>query len=126
VVGQDGDQDSAVAIQYDPADRKWALVATDSGGVSVRSARPAVAGRWTQLAASRDLASGQLALYVDGVAQNSVTYGGRPDSQGVLAAGRGRVAGKPAQFLPGAVDDLTAYGRALSGNEVRVLYQSGQ
>jgi Concanavalin A-like lectin/glucanases superfamily len=121
-VSEDGGADSALALQYVPS-RRWALGVP--GNVRVLSQDPPVRGRWTQLAGVRDSTTGQLTLYVDGVAQGSVRYAGRPGAAGPLAVGRGLSNGAKVQFFPGAVDSVRAYGGALTAEEVRAAYQSG-
>ena len=121
VVSEDGGADSALALQYVPSQR-WALGVP--GGTRVRSEDPPVRGRWTHLAGVRDAMTGRLTLYVDGVAQGSVPYPGRPEG-GLLAVGRGLSGGRKVQFFPGAVDSVRAYGVALTAEEVRAAYQSG-
>jgi hypothetical protein len=121
-VSEDGGADSALALQYVPTQR-WAVGVP--GGIRVRSEDPPVRGRWTHLAGVRDTMTGQLTLYVDGVAQGSVPYAGRPGEGGPLAVGRGLSGGTKVQFFPGAVDDVRVYAGALTAEEVRAAYQSG-
>jgi len=74
----------------------------------------------------RDTSTGQLTLYVDGERQGAVPYPGRPGASGPLAVGRGLASGKKAQFFPGAVDTVRVYAGALTAEEVRSAYQSGE
>jgi len=121
-VSEDGGADSALTLQYVPTQR-WAVGVP--GGVRAVSADPPVLDGWTQLAGVRDATTGRLTLYVDGVAQGSVPYAGGSGEAGPLAVGRGLADGKKAQFFPGAVDGVRAYGGALTAEEVRSAYQSG-
>jgi hypothetical protein len=122
-VSEDGGPDSVLALQYVPT-KRWALAVP--GGVRVLSANPPVRGRWTQLAGVRDAQAGRLTLYVDGAEQASMPYAGTPRAAGPLAIGRGLSGGQKVQFFPGAVDDVQAYGGALTAEEVRSAYQSGE
>ena len=122
-VSEDGGPDSVLALQYVPSGR-WAVAVP--GNVRALSKNPPVRGRWTHLAGVRDSSTGQLTLYVDGVAQGSVPYPGRPGRSGPLAVGRGLSNGTKAQFFPGAVDSVRVYGGALTADEVRSAYQSGE
>jgi hypothetical protein len=122
-VSEDGGPDSVLALQYVPT-KRWALGVP--GGVRVLSADPPVRGRWTHLAGVRDAQAGRLTFYVDGTEQGSVPYAGMPGEAGPLAVGRGLSGGHKVQFFPGAVDDLRAYGGALTAEEVRSAYQSGE
>jgi Concanavalin A-like lectin/glucanases superfamily len=122
-VSEDGGPDSVLALQYVPT-KRWALGVP--GGVRVLSQNPPVRGRWTQLAGVRDAQAGRLTFYVDGTEQGSVPYAGTPGEAGPLAVGRGLSGGQKVQFFPGAVDGVTAYGGALTAEEVRSAYQSGE
>ena len=121
-VSQDGGPDSVLALQYVPT-RRWAVGVP--GNVRVLSENPPVPRRWTHLAGVRDAGTGQLTLYVDGIAQGTVRYAGRPGEGGPLAVGCGRSNGARVQFFPGAVDGVRVYGGALTAEEVRSAYQSG-
>ncbi len=121
-VSEDGGPDSVFALQYVPS-RRWAV--TVPGNVRAVSEDPPVRGRWTHLAGVRDAGTGQLTLYVDGAAQGSVRYAGQPGQSGPLAIGRGLSNGAKVQFLPGGVDGVRVYGGALTAEEVRSAYQSG-
>jgi len=122
-VSEDGGQDSVLALQYAPS-RHWAVAVP--GNIRALSENPPVRGRWTHLAGVRDTSTGQLTLYVDGVAQGSVPYQGRPGQSGPLAVGRGLSNGAKVQFFPGAVDSVRVYAGALTPDEVRSAYQSGE
>jgi Concanavalin A-like lectin/glucanases superfamily len=122
-VSEDGGPDSVLALQYAPTGH-WAVAVP--GNVRALSDNPPVRGRWTHLAGVRDTSTGQLTLYVDGTAQGSVPYPGRPGQSGPLAVGRGLSNGAKVQFFPGAVDSVRVYGGALTPEEVRSAYQSGQ
>ena len=121
-VSEDGGPDSVLALQYVPTQR-WAVGVP--GNVRALSENPPVRGRWTHLAGVRDTSTGKLTLYVDGVAQGSVPYAGRPGDSGPLAVGRGLSNGAKVQFFPGAVDSVRVYPGALTAQEVRTAYQSG-
>jgi hypothetical protein len=122
-VSEDGGPDSVLALQYVPSGR-WAV--SVPGNVRALSENPPVRGRWTHLAGVRDTSTGQLTLYVDGERQGAVPYPGRPGASGPLAVGRGLASGKKAQFFPGAVDTVRVYAGALTAEEVRSAYQSGE
>ena len=122
-VSEDGGPDSVLALQYVPSGR-WAVAVP--GNVRALSENPPVRGRWTHLAGVRDTSTGQLTLYVDGERQGAVPYPGRPGASGPLAVGRGLASGKKAQFFPGAVDTVRVYAGALTAEEVRSAYQSGE
>ena len=122
-VSEDGGPDSVFALQYAPTGH-WAVAVP--GNVRVLSQYPPVRGRWTHLAGVRDTSTGQLMLYVDGERQGSVPYPDRPGQSGPLAIGRGLANGTKVQFFPGAVDTVRVYAGALTPQEVRSAYQSGQ
>jgi len=66
-------------------------------------------------------ASQKLKLYVDGKPAASVNVCGGDESTGSLAIGRGQWNGSPADFWPGAVDQVQAFDRALTDAEVATL-----
>src|SRR5262249_46042085 len=76
-LSQDGSRTSGFYLQYASDVRKWSfnMMRSDVDNASpdrVVSDAPAQVGAWTHLAASYDQATGQMRLYVNGVAQSTV------------------------------------------------------
>ncbi|WP_143591437.1 LamG-like jellyroll fold domain-containing protein [Thermoactinospora rubra] len=125
-VSQDGSQVSGFALGYDAAGKKWTfrMRASDAGSAASRtaeSATPAVAGRWTHLVGVYDAATQQVKIYVDGVAGASAGHTTPWKATGSVQLGRARSAGGPADYWPGALDEVRIYSRVLSAEEIHDL-----
>lgn len=126
---QEGGRTGAFALQYSKSDDRWAFTraAADADGAATVRALSAAAPRlneWTHLAGVYDTASRQLSLYVNGRLESSVAFTQPWNATGPFVAGRGRAAGAAAEFWPGDVDDVRAYGRAVFADEVADLINS--
>lgn len=124
VVSEDGDQASAFFLQYSGADRRLAFSFANAralaSGITVEP------GRWYQLVGVRDITASTLTIYVDGAKAGSVSVLGNGDrATGPLTVGRGRFNGNPVDYLDGTVDQVRAFDRALSADEVAALYARG-
>ena len=74
-------------------------------------------GRWYHVAACVD--RGRARIYVDGVKEGeAVVKTPIPDTPAPLSVGGQRNAGRPMQFLYGAIDDVRVFNRALTQQEV--------
>jgi hypothetical protein len=80
---------------------------------------PPAAGVWYHLAGVYDGAT--LALYVDGILQESTPYSSGWRAAGSTCIGRGKYDGSPTDYLAGLVDEVRLYSRALSTQEVAKL-----
>ncbi|MGI5184337.1 glutaminase domain-containing protein [Dactylosporangium sp. CA-152071] len=126
VVSQDGTRLSGFYLQYSAADNAWAfaMLAADTAGAAATRAVspfPPQAGGWTHLVGVRDAAAGQLRLHVNGVLVATASKSSAWASGGAFAIGRGRWNGAAADFLPGQVDRVRVWNRALTTTDVRVL-----
>ncbi|MFD4263931.1 LamG-like jellyroll fold domain-containing protein [Streptomyces sp. NPDC058534] len=79
-------------------------------------------GRWYHLVGVRDGADNQLRLYVDGEPAATSAAGPAYPSTGPLTVGRAQWDGNATDFWNGAVDQVHAYDKALTDEEVRALY----
>jgi hypothetical protein len=122
-VSQDGDSNSAFFLQYSGADNRFAF-----SFAGVRALAPAApqTGQWYHLVGVRDAASGSLTLYVNGQKAGTASACLGDPSTGHTVIGRGEFGGNQVDFWPGAVDQVHAFDRALSADEVAKLYQSGK
>ncbi|GGT15972.1 LamG-like jellyroll fold domain-containing protein [Streptomyces chromofuscus] len=79
-------------------------------------------GRWYHLVGVRDSAGNTIELYVDGRLAATATGGAAYPSTGALAVGRAQWDGAHADFWDGAVDEVHAFDRALTAEEVTALH----
>ncbi|WP_330352202.1 LamG-like jellyroll fold domain-containing protein [Streptomyces chartreusis] len=79
-------------------------------------------GRWYHLVGVRDSADNTIELYVDGKPAATATGGAAYPSTGSLSVGRAQWGGNDVDFLNGAVDEVHAYDKALTAEEVSTLY----
>jgi len=122
VVSEDGDTTSAFFLQYSGADDRWAFSFASTRALANTVGSPQV-GRWYHLTGVRDVTTSTLRIYVDGQPSGSASVLGNPDTAtGNLLVGRGEFGGKPVDYLAGAVDDVKAFDRALSAQDVAALY----
>lgn len=90
-----------------------------AGSAEVLGARPAITGAWVQLTTVYDQAASSARFFVNGqmvASSNSATLN---EGEEFLLLGS-----NPAfvEHFPGDIDDLRIYSRALSGDEVKTLY----
>lgn len=123
IVGEDGDQNSAFFLQWSGADQKLAF-----SFVGVRALANAVTVQpnvWYHVVGVRDITASTLTVYVNGAKAGQANVLGSADTAtGGLTVGRGKYGGNPVDYLHGAVDDVRAFDRALSADEVVQLYAS--
>ncbi|MEJ3748473.1 LamG domain-containing protein [Actinomycetes bacterium KLBMP 9797] len=74
--------------------------------------------QWTHLTAVYDAAAKQMRLYVDGELAGTAARTKGFDAPGPLVIGRARYQKQPSNFWPGSVDEVRAYSRALSADEI--------
>ncbi|MEV5548716.1 LamG-like jellyroll fold domain-containing protein [Streptomyces sp. NPDC052309] len=79
-------------------------------------------GRWYHLVGVRDGASNEIRLYVDGEPAATAAGGAAYPSTGALSVGRAQWGGSNTDFWNGAVDEVHAYDRALTAEEVKALH----
>lgn len=80
--------------------------------------------RWQLLVGVFNNTANTVSLYVDGQLDNSVTYTGTPASNTVSPVYIGSKDGT-GEWVPGTMDDVRIYNRALSADEVKRLYELG-
>ncbi|MBB5867529.1 hypothetical protein F4553_000908 [Allocatelliglobosispora scoriae] len=122
-VSQDGTRTSPWALAYQGPTNRWRFAMTGSDVdapalYQVSSDAAPTAGKWTYLVATYDVATHQMRLYVDGVAQAGVaTVTGGFNATGPVVLGRRMWAGGVDSFFNGSVDDVRIYGRVLGTTE---------
>lgn len=104
------------------ADRKPSLFLITDQGYAIIKGDPAAMGTWIHLAGVYD---GTIArLYVNGVEVANKTLTGifAPDTTPVILGGNGNDAsGVPTELVPGRIDELMLYARALGPTEISEL-----
>ncbi|WP_433379310.1 LamG domain-containing protein [Actinoplanes sp. CA-142083] len=121
VVSQDGAVTSGFMINYrsDKDGDMWELaVSSDS---MVRSARIAKTGEWTHLTAVYDTGLNQIRVYVNGTLAGSAPRTTGVDATGPFLLGQGRWQGNVTNPWRGGIDEVRAYNRVLSADEIRGL-----
>jgi hypothetical protein len=126
VVSQDGSQASGLHLAARP-DGKWAFAMYsndigDGGPASAAvSTTPIQVGVWTHLVGVYDQGLQQVRLYVNGALAGTASKGPSWRAGGSFAIGRSKNSGQPFGFWPGSIDDVQAYDRALSVEEIQAL-----
>ncbi|WP_139131657.1 LamG domain-containing protein [Streptomyces sp. WMMB 714] len=130
VVSQDSSEASAFMLRYDADEAQWEMriPRQDSGdaegaadvAVSRTPVRPGVP---THLTGVYDDAADQVRLYVDGRLAQTVERTDDFASSERFIVGRGLSGNEFFQGLVGAVDDVQAFGRAVSSAEAKALAQ---
>ncbi|WNG31582.1 glycoside hydrolase family 2 [Cystobacter fuscus] len=118
-VSQDGRRtENPFYLQYG----QGAFAFSTPGGKRARFVVTPEIGRWYHLVGIR--AGGEVRLYVDGARKANITAGPAEISTGPLALGRAKYAGGDTDFWAGSIDEVQAFGRALSDSEVSALYSA--
>ncbi|MDT9687328.1 LamG-like jellyroll fold domain-containing protein [Streptomyces sp. P9(2023)] len=119
VVSQDGRrQENPFYLQYG----QGAFAFSTPGGNRARYVTTPEPGRWYHLVGVRDAARNEIRLYVDGALVATATSGPADVGTGPLSVGRARWGGGNVDFWKGSVDQVHAYDRALTGEEVAALH----
>ncbi|CAM3842907.1 LamG-like jellyroll fold domain-containing protein [Nocardiopsis gilva] len=121
-VAQEGEWHSGFYLGYNHRVGKGSWVfkqapSDDTASTSVAhrvySKKPAKAGVWTHLLGTFDPATGELALYVDGVKQGTSVQKTPWTAKGPLLIGGAQFKGKPYDAWPGAIDDVRLWDRVV-------------
>ncbi|MFI7546890.1 LamG-like jellyroll fold domain-containing protein [Actinoplanes sp. NPDC049599] len=122
VVSQDGRaRENPFYLQYG----QGAFAFSTPGGNRARLAVTPELNRWYHLVGVRDHAGGEVRLYVDGQRVAAVPAGPDVVSTGPLSVGRAKYAGNRTDYWSGSIDQVHAYNRSLSNDEVAALYAAG-
>jgi hypothetical protein len=118
-VSQDGrETENPFYLQYG----QGAFAFSTPGGRRARYVVTPQLNRWYHLVGVR--AGNELRLYVDGQRVGDITANAATASTGPLAIGRAKYAGNNTDYWNGSIDEVQAFGRALSDGEVSTLYAS--
>ncbi|WP_314172087.1 LamG domain-containing protein [Streptomyces winkii] len=130
VVSQDADQSSGFLLQYDADEDRWEMRipvedeedAEEADADEAASDFGAEPGEWTQLTGVYDDPDDEIRLYVDGRLVDTTGHEeGDFASEGDFAVGRGLSFGDGFRGLLGTVDDVRAFGRALTTSQAAAL-----
>ncbi|MCC5031853.1 glycoside hydrolase family 2 [Streptomyces sp. WAC 00631] len=118
-VSQDGGRrESPFYLQYG----QGAFAFSTPGGNRARLETTPEEGRWYHLVGVRDGSTGEIRLYVDGKPAATATAGPNYVGSGPLAVGRAQWDGADTDFWNGAIDEVHAYDKALTAEEVSALH----
>ncbi|GIH79821.1 hypothetical protein Plo01_62500 [Planobispora longispora] len=126
VVSQDGAVNSAFKLAYSSGDKKWRLAAyaadaTGSGESKAVSSQEAKIGVWTHLTGIYDAQARKLRLYEDGELVAESDYTSNWNATGGLLIGRTKFDGAYQHSFRGTLDEVRAYDKVLSADQVRTL-----
>ncbi|MFF3286962.1 LamG-like jellyroll fold domain-containing protein [Streptomyces sp. NPDC003023] len=122
-VSQDGRrQENPFYLQYG----QGAFAFSTPGGNRARMATTPELGRWYHLVGVRDSSSNEIKLYLDGKLVSTAAAGPADVSTGPLAVGRARWGGGNVDFWHGSIDEVRAYDKALTAEEVGALNTEGR
>ncbi|MEU0369255.1 LamG-like jellyroll fold domain-containing protein [Streptomyces sp. NPDC006283] len=122
-VSQDGRrQENPFYLQYG----QGAFAFSTPGGNRARVETTPEPGRWYHLVGVRDTASNDIKLYLDGTLVATAAAGPADVSTGPLSVGRAKWGGGNVDFWHGGIDDVKAYDKALTAEEVSALHAESQ
>ncbi|MGN9907460.1 LamG domain-containing protein [Phytohabitans sp. LJ34] len=125
VVSQDGARASSFHLQA-MEDGHWSFFGSTADepappGDRAKSSGLAQLGVWTHLVGVYRKQSRQLEIYVNGVLAGTAVHQSNVKASGGLQIGRSRYDSRDVDFFPGAVDDVSVYGRPLFADEIKVM-----
>ncbi|MFD7261155.1 LamG domain-containing protein [Streptomyces sp. NPDC059874] len=124
VLGLDGQFGSGFYLSYEHSAKTWSLriPKTDATGsieyYRATSRQAATPGVWTHLTAIYDAAAQQMRLYVNGRMQETTAVPSVWKANGALQVGRARWQGNYVDYFPGSIDEVKAWSRELTANEI--------
>jgi RNA polymerase sigma factor (sigma-70 family) len=96
---------------------------SDDRQLSAQSKQPINDGRWHHVAMTRDLATAEVRIYVDGVFQETAISGKGTKTCSLTEIGRIVDRNRTPLCFNGALQDVRFYGRVLTAQEIQVLAQ---
>ncbi|MEE1941155.1 LamG domain-containing protein [Streptomyces sp. TRM 70361] len=124
VASQDGARYSPFVLNYSKDSDRWFFgvkekdEATGTAYYGIRSKQKPSTGVWTHLAGTYDPTSQDLSLYVNGKRQGTTSAPGSWSSTGAFQIGRYKWANVHQYYFPGSIDEVTAWQRALTPEEI--------
>lgn len=129
IVGKDTTNRSySLAVNPGATDRLWVFMEGVSGyqqgGSSIILPRALNTGAWEHIVFTYDQANQRMKAYLNGVLTNNIAASGAmTTTSGSLQIGAGTGG---FSYFDGIIDEVRIYDRAISDNEVRILYESTQ
>lgn len=108
------------------SDGRIGLTVGNDRDAEVKSENPINDGTWHHIVMTRNAATGEIAMYVNGSSTGSAVAGG--GSKTTEFSGIGRIAdtaGSP-EYFDGSLDEFRYYNKVLDAGEVQSLYAVGQ
>ncbi|MCW3819642.1 LamG domain-containing protein [Micromonospora sp. DR5-3] len=122
-ISQDGTNSSGFFLQQRGTSWLFGILDGDqAGGWSGYAASPdgsAQANAWTHVVGVYDAPAGKLRIYLNGTLAGSGAISAAWSATGPLVFGRGKYGGVETDFWPGLLDDMRAYSRVVSDEEIR-------
>jgi hypothetical protein len=127
VISQDGNVNSGflVGFRNGTGGPKWEMytfgadATTHPGDSAVQGGQTAKLGEWTHLVAVYDAENSQIRIYVNGDLAGTAKHNGGFNATGPMILGRNKDGGNVGNWFSGAVDEVRAYSRVLSDEEIR-------
>lgn len=130
IAAQPGNHSPGFELYYSRHYDRWVFnqYTSDTAGASIAPAMApapgdAKAGEWTHLAGVYDSKAKQLRLYVNGKLAGSAAYTTAWEARRGLQLGAGIYSGSRKSFLPGTIDDVRIFDRAVTPSEADLLYK---
>jgi hypothetical protein len=128
-VSQNGAHDSGFYLQYSLEDGRWAFsrVQTDGGDSDKNHYRalslaPPALHTWTHLVGVFNASNDNLTLYVNGAPQGTAQDIAPFATGGKFVIGRGRFGDAAVDWFNGQINEVTAWGQALTAAQVKELH----
>lgn len=130
VVSQDADEASGFMLQYDADEDRWEMRipeeenedAEETDADEAATDFGPEAGEWTHLTGVYDDPDDEIRLYVDGRLEDTTEHSeGDFASDGDFAVGRGLSFGEGFRGMVGSIDDVRAFGKALTTSQAAAL-----
>ncbi|MGW7606104.1 LamG-like jellyroll fold domain-containing protein [Streptomyces sp. NPDC054766] len=131
VASQRGNNAPGFEMYYSKAYDRWVFnqyTSDSTDATPVRAMQAAAggvkAGEWTHLVGVYAAGEQQLKLYVNGALAGTTAYSTAWNARRGMLIGSGFPNGAPANFFPGAIDEVKTFEKPLSATEVSNLYSS--
>lgn len=130
ILSIDGVNVSGFFLEYHSGLQRFSFArfASDNTGAAITTANATtapVAGTWYHVAAVYNRSAQTMALYVNGVLQQSVSFTSPWRATGNTQIGRTRYGGSPVSQFNGSIDDARLYASALTASQIQALYNMG-
>ncbi|MFF7579147.1 LamG-like jellyroll fold domain-containing protein [Streptomyces sp. NPDC008061] len=129
IAAQPGNESPGFELYYSSSYERWVFnqYAADVAGAGlIRAMAPAPGGvevgKWTHLVGAYDEAAKRIELYVDGQLVGQTALPSAWNARRGLILGAGFYSGLPANYLPGAIDDVQLFDRSVTAADVTRLH----